>query len=288
MRAGRIVVAGATGYLGGHVVEALTSRGWQVRALAREGSSAAKREQLEAMGAEIFLGQATDAASLAGLFDDCSAAFSSIGIRSFHRRPSYREVDLGANMNLVDAAEAAGVERFAFVSVLGGPDVRARSPLVDARERVADRLAESSMRSLILRPTGFFNDLGDYFQMAKRGKVWLIGDGETRINPIHGADLAAAAADALGEAVLPASRELGGPDTLTQREIGELAFGVLGKPAKFGRVPAGVVRGAAALLSPFNGNASALLKMFSMLGDRDAVGEPVGRHRLVDHFRSLV
>ena len=66
--------------------------------------------------------------------------------------------------------------------------------------------------------------MADIFRMATKGKVWLIGSGRTRLNPIHGADLADVIASALGAQQPEAEVAVGGPDVLTQREIAELAL----------------------------------------------------------------
>ena len=94
-------------------------------------------------------------ATLNGLFDGADAAFSSIGLRSFKRRPTFREVDERVNLHHVDAAERAGVDRFMFVSILHGDELRGWSPLIEARERVVDRLQAGTMTTTIIRPTGF-------------------------------------------------------------------------------------------------------------------------------------
>ena len=151
-----VVVCGATGYLGRHVVRALHDDGWRVRALARDASRLGDAAEY---CDEVVVGHPTDPPTLDRLFDGADAAFSSIGVRSFKRRPTFREVDEAVNLNLVEAAEQAGVGRFVFVSVLHANRLRDASPLLEARERVVDRLRNGPMTTTIIRPTGFFNDL---------------------------------------------------------------------------------------------------------------------------------
>jgi uncharacterized protein YbjT (DUF2867 family) len=276
-----VVVCGATGYLGGHVARALHADGWRVRALVRDPSRLGDTAEY---CDEVFVGHPTDPTTIEGLFDGADAAFSSIGVRSFRRSPSFRDVDELANLHLVDAAERAGVDRFVFVSILRGDEFRDRSPLIDARERVVDRLRVASMSSTIIRPTGFFNDMAAFRQMAERGRVWLIGDDQTRINPIHGADLAdvirqAAASDDTTD------RNVGGPDVLTQSEIANLAFDAADRPTRVTRVPSRLVTAIGRLIGPLNPNAGANLRMFAVMGEHDMVGEPVGSHHLADEYR---
>jgi uncharacterized protein YbjT (DUF2867 family) len=280
-RRGTVVVCGATGYLGRHVVRTLHQDGWTVRALVRDP---ARLGDAAEFCDEVFIGQATDPATLDGLFDGADAAFSSLGVRSFSRRPSFRDVDECANLHLVAAAEWAGVDRFVFVSVLRGDELRERSPLIEARERVVDRLRAAAMSATIIRPTGFFNDMAAFRQMAQRGRVWLIGDDRTRINPIHGADLAKVIVQAMASHDT-SDRSVGGPDVLTQAEIAGLAFDAVGRIPKVSRVPGRVVSAIGRLVGPLNPNAGANLRMFAVMGDHDMVGDPVGTHHLADDFR---
>jgi uncharacterized protein YbjT (DUF2867 family) len=281
----RVVVAGATGYAGGHVARALHAAGYRVRALARdEARLVGVRDACD----EVFVGEATRAATLDGLFDGVEIGFSSIGIRHVHRRPTIWEVDCQANLNLVEAARRAGVRRFVFVSVFRGEELRPRLDVVEARERVVDALASSGMDVIVLRPTGFFNDMSEFFGMARRGRVWLLGDGSQRLNPIHGADIGDVVAERLARE--PRGLEsvpLGGPDVLSLRDIGELAFRVQGREPRFSRVPAGVVRAAGALVRPFNTNLGALLSAFAIMNTHDGIAPALGRRRLEDFFREL-
>lgn len=275
-----VVVAGATGYLGGHVVQAARGAGYRVRGLARDASRLGPVD-------EAFVARATDPASLEGLFDGASIAFSSIGVRHVRRRPTIWEVDMQANLNLVDAAERAGVRRFVFVSVLGGDTLRDRFPAAEARERVVDRLRRSDMSFAVLRPSGFFNDMLETLEMAKRGRVWLFGDGSAELNPIHGRDLAAACVAALQEEGRNEA-DIGGPEVWSMRQIGELAFQALGRPPRFGHLPLGLLRALAALARPFNTNLHALMSMLIAFHRWPRLAPPTGTHRLLPFFREAV
>ena len=49
----------------------------------------------------------------------------------------------------------------------------------------------------MIRPTSFFSDMAEIFNMAVKGRVYIFGSGENKINPIHGADLAKMCVDAV-------------------------------------------------------------------------------------------
>lgn len=279
----RVLVAGATGYLGAHVTRALHEAGHFVRALARD---VRRLEDLTGQYDEGFQGEATRPASLRGLCDGIEVVFSSLGVRSLRRSPTVWDVDWKANLNLLNVARRAGVSHFIFVSVFHGPEIRDAVPAAEARERVVDALASEAPPFTVLRPTGFFNDMLEFLQMARSGRVWLPGSGETRINPVHGADVAAHVADAV--AMGPQSSrpclDIGGPEVFTLREVGALAFEVLGAAPRYGRIPLAAMDALAGVTAPFNANAGSLLKMLTSLARLGAVAPPSGAHRLRTFF----
>jgi uncharacterized protein YbjT (DUF2867 family) len=279
------VVAGATGYLGRHVVRTLHETGWRVRALVRDP---ARLEDAAAAADEVFVGEATHPETLEGLCDGARAAFSSLGIRHVRRRPTVWEVDRDANLNLVREAERAGVDQFVFVSVLHAESMRESVPVAEAREQVVDALRQSPMQETVLRPTGFFNDMEEILEMARRGRVWVPGDGTVRLNPVDGADIADVVREVLWEGpTAPREVEIGGPDVLTMDEIGQLAFAAIGREPRVAHLPTWLLGVAAGCVRPFNTNAYSLMSMFLSLADRGGVAPVRGTRHLADHYKSL-
>ena len=122
--------------------------------------------------------------------------------------------------------------------------------------------------------------------MARKGQIYLFGDGSNRINPIHGADLAEVCVAALEGH--KQHLDVGGPETLTYREIAELAFDVLDKPHKISCVPRWLTAAMVGLmrwLTPVrvHGPVQFMANVMTM----DVVGELRGSRRLADHFGSL-
>lgn len=277
-----VLLAGASGMLGRRIAGALRRRGLRVRAfvrsaeaLARSGASA--DEVVEDGSASARTPEATR--GVAAVISCLGASVQPTLGRGWR---GFMAVDARLNLGLIDAAEAAGVGRFVYVSVLHTPEMR-RLAYVEAHERVAARLRGGRLAGVVLRPTGFFSALEAYLEMARRGPIPLFGDGSARSNPIHDEDLAEACVAALEGP--PGVRTAGGPDVLTRRELAAMACEAVSVAPRFREVPAALVRAAGALLRPFHPRLGQLMQFYAAVTTTDLVAEAVGRRRLVDYFR---
>ena len=277
-----VLVAGATGYLGQQIVQRYMQLGWYVRALVRD-ADAAQRKNL--IASEIFEGEATKPETLRGTMNGVDLVVSALGITRQRDGLTYRDVDYQANANLLDEALAADVPQFAYVHILNADKMRGVA-VVDAKQAFVDRLKAAPIASNVVCPSGFFSDMADFFNMAKSGRVWLFGDGKLRLNPIDGADLAIAFADAIEQQLDWV--DVGGPDILSQRELADMAFDALGKRTKIIKLP-DVLRRIALRMLPWitpahiHGPAQMFLTALGM----DMIGTPMGTRRIADHFDQL-
>ena len=101
---------------------------------------------------------------------------------------------------------------------------------IQAKILFEDKLKESGLDYAIIRPTGFFSDMFEFFKMAQKGRAFVLGKGKNKINPIHGADLAEVCVNSLNKSEKDIN--VGGPEMFTFKEIAELAFNVLNKKMK--------------------------------------------------------
>lgn len=285
----RVLVAGATGYLGRFVVREFRKRGYWVRALARNP------KKLEQTGPflepavidqinEVFIGQVTRPETLNGLCNDIDIVFSSIGITRQRDKPTYRDVDYQGNMNILNIALAKSVKKFIYVSVFNA-QMFEYLEIVKAHENFVRELKQCGLDYTIIRPTGYFSDMTEFLKMAKSGRVYMIGNGLNSINPIHGSDLAKVCVDAVTnkEHEIP----IGGPVTYSVNEIAQLAFSTLGKKAKIVRIPCWVARIAVRLIRLFDRQMSDLAEFFIAASESDGVAPSTGRHTLASYYQEI-
>lgn len=280
----RLLVAGATGYIGGGVMEAARDAGLWVRALARDPG------KLHVPVNDIFVGHATDQRTLRGLCDGVDVVFSSIGIHSFGANPTLWEVDYAANMNILEEAVRAGVKHFMFLSVLRCKELAAVSAIGEARQKVSDAVQSSGLGYTIWEPTGFFNDMEELYSFAKKTNVVaLLGAGDALLNPLSALDLGEEIARMLHEEDLPSSvRPVGGPDTILQTDAVDMVADALGIKPRSVRVPLITYPLVEHASRPFNQNLSALFAFFRFVArEKDMRGQPIGRRSMRLFYRNL-
>ena len=245
----RILLAGATGYVGRALVTELRRRGHHVVAVVRPSSvRAALPGEVEVRTAEL-----TDAESMARALGDLrvDAAVSCIASRTGVPHDAW-QVDHQANVNLLAAARGAGASHFVLLSAICVQKPR----LAFQRAKLAfeAKLAASGIDFTIVRPTAFFKSLAGQVERVRSGKPFVMfGDGTTTAcKPIGERDLARFMVDCLND---PARRNrtlpIGGPgEAITPRQQGELLFELLEKPPKFRRVPPAIFTAARLVLAP--------------------------------------
>jgi uncharacterized protein YbjT (DUF2867 family) len=285
----KVLVAGATGYLGKFVVREFKQRGYWVRALARNPQKLAEtgpflepavKDQVD----DIFAGEVTKPETLEGLCEGIEIVFSSVGLTRQKDGLTFQDVDYQGNKNILDRAQQASVEKFIYVSVYNAQLMEHLS-IIKAHEDFVRALRVSGLPYTVIRPTGYFSDIGEYFQMAKSGRAYLIGEGKNRLNPIHGADLAKVCVDAVtsNDDEIP----VGGPIIYRQKEIAELAFATLEKSPRISAIPVWLAKGAIGLTRLFDKHTAELFDFFVTAGQYENVAPQFGSHALPDYYRKL-
>ncbi len=227
----KVLVVGASGYLGKYLVKELKKQGYWVRALSRNNP---KIEPVKMWVDEVVLGEATKPETITGLCKDIDIVFSSLGITKQKEGYTYMDVDYQANNNILNEALKDNVKKFVYFSVFNSDKLH-HLEIIKAKERFVQELKAVDIEHIIIRPNGFFSDMTEFFNMAKRGRVYLFGDGKYRCNPIDGADLAEASVKCLNAS--GGEFNIGGPEVLTQNEIAWQGFEVLGKQPKITYIP---------------------------------------------------
>ena len=243
-----ILVVGATGVVGGMIARRLLEKDKEVRVLVRRDSPssqliqqglATSAEELIKAGAQPVHGDLRDRASLDDAVDgvvETVITTANSAMRGGADNP--QSVDLEGNRNLIEAARAAGVEHFIFVSLLGA-DVNNPSPFVQAKAQSESALRESGMEYTILAPAAFMEvwpAMVVGMPTLQGRSVTLVGEGRRRHSFVSNRDVAAFGVAAIDR---PEARNqylaIGGPEPLSWRDVVATYERVLGRsiPVEF-------------------------------------------------------
>lgn len=239
-----VFVAGATGFLGGEICRRLVASGETVRGLIRPTSDPATVDRLRALGVETVVGDVRDRASLDAACRGAQTVVSTVTTtRSRQPGDTIEATDEVGQLNLVDAARNAGVERFVFVSYSRQLDDE--GPLTHAKRTVERRLRESGMAWTVLRPSYFMEvwlspNVGFDFNQRK---ATVYGDGDRKISFISLGDVAEFAVRAVQSPIAANNTiELGGPDAVSPHEVVRIFEEACSQPFEVQHVPENALR----------------------------------------------
>ncbi len=235
-----LLVVGATGTLGRQVARRALDEGRSVRCLIRNAKKAAF---LREWGAELVYGDLCNPSSLTDALAGVSAVIDAATTRPTDSL-SIRQVDWDGKVALIQAAQAAQVERYIFFSILGAeqyPSV----PLMDIKACTEKFLAQSGLNYTILSPCGFLQGLiGQYaIPILENQTVWVTGEASP-IAYMDTQDIARFAVAALNHPEAAGKRlPLAGPRAWGPYEIIRLCERLSGRQARISRMPIDLLRG---------------------------------------------
>jgi dihydroflavonol-4-reductase len=247
-----VLVTGAAGFLGRHLVRRLVDDGESVRVLVRPGRGV----DAFAPGVEVVPGDVCSESDCERAVEACTAVFHLAGLTGRARRPraDFMRVNAGGTANLARAAAAAGARRFVLASTVAVyGTVRNRS--IDERtaprpssfygrsklraERTALEHAGDGLEPVIARVTSVFGAgavswLG-LFRSVANGRMRLIGAGDNYQHPAGARDIAAGLVLCGSRGGVGRTYLLAGPEALTLRDLlGLVADAVGAEPPRRG------------------------------------------------------
>jgi NADH dehydrogenase len=248
-----ILVTGANGFVGSHMVPALLDAGHRVLALVRDDAGAAalmgRLTEEQQAGVEIRRGDVTGPDALPAALAGADAVLHLAAIpRDRDGGQTLRLVNTEGTRYVLRAATDAGVRRFVHLGALGvedDPDLHYGSSKAKAMALVRD----SGLDWTILKPSllfgprdGFFNILADLVRMSP-GIVPITGKGDARFQPLAIEDLVRVAVMAFADpATVGREFDLGGPRHWTYREIMEEVLRAMGKRRLLVPMPVALIR----------------------------------------------
>jgi NADH dehydrogenase len=228
----KVLVTGATGFVGREVVRQLHEAGHSIRLLARSRNSPRLQEAISRYGAEAHPGDVLDAASLGGAANGMEAVIHLVGIISEVGESTFENVHTRGTRNIVTATRQAGARRFVHMSALGTRP-NAASRYHQTKWAAEELVRHSGLDFTIFRPSLIYGPQDQFINLFARmirfsPVVPVMGNPRARFQPVPVEAVAAAFTKSLGEPKsIGQTYDLCGPEALTLSEIVDRILGAL-------------------------------------------------------------
>jgi uncharacterized protein YbjT (DUF2867 family) len=248
----KILVIGASGFVGGRLARLLLAEGYRLRCLVRDGGRIA---DLAAKGCEIVQGDITDAAAVKRAVASVRAVYISIHTLSPQTANGHGQrfmsLEIKGVQNVIDACLNSGVHRVVYVTSLG-ITADSTSEWLRERWRAEQLLLDSGLDATVIRPGMIVGKGGNGFDSvvvdARKSRASLMG--ATKMRTIFVDDLVYYLAGVLNEPRAFGQRlAVGSSDVMTKSQMIDVVAELLGRqPPKKSQMPLGVVKFMAPLI----------------------------------------
>lgn len=286
---GRVLVTGANGQLGRRLIRRLRGAGVPaegVRALVRSERAAETLRALpEDLRPEIVVADYADAGAVEGAARGCIRAVHLVGILKETATTRYATAHEGVTHTLARAAERAGLERVAYLSILGAHP-RSPNPCLGSKGRAEQILLRGPVPAAVLRVPLVLGE-GDpasraLARQARARLLPLVRGGASLEQPVYAGDVVDAVLAALVRPDAAGARlDLAGPECLSHRELVLRCTALLGAPPpRIVPVPLGAVRLAARAMARLLANPPLTPAMLEVIEHDDRIDPQPAAKRL--------
>lgn len=237
MRSKPVLVAGATGYIGGRLIPRLLEAGYRVRAMGRSLEKLGARPWAHHPNIQLIQADVLDRKSLTRAAEGCGAAFYLVHAM-IARKKEYVDADRNSAQNMAAAAELTGLQRIVYLSGLGDVEDASISRHLKSRHEVGEILKAGTVPTTILRAAMILGSGSASFEILR----YLVERLPVMITPkwVHTPSQPIAVENVLGYLVgclehdetAGQTYDIGGPDILTYKDLVDIFAEVSGLPRR--------------------------------------------------------
>lgn len=277
----KVLVIGASGFIGKQLTQALLAQGYEIRCLAR---NPARVQDLATAGCEVIQGDISDLPLVQSAVDSVEAVYISIHTLSPQASngasPRFMEVEKNGVQNVITACHSCGVHRMIYVTSLG---ISLDEPSEWLRERwhTEQLLLDSGLDATVIRPGYVVGEGGRGFDMVvsnarRRIAISLSGDCP-KMRTIAVNDLVYYLVGVLNEPRSYGQRlDVGNDDVLSMNQLIDITSDVLGRthPIKL-QIPSALLGALAPLIERIIELPSGAMKGLADSLEVDMIGDPI-------------
>lgn len=225
-----VTIYGGSGFVGRYIARRMAKEGWRVRVAVRRPNEAIFVKTYGVVGqVEPVLCNIRDDASVASVMQGADAVVNCVGVLAENGKNTFDAVQADGPERIARIAKIRGISRMVHVSAIGA-DMDSESDYARTKAEGEAGVLKHQPDAMILRPSIVFGPEDEFFNrfagMAGLAAVLPVVGAKTRFQPVYVDDVAEAAVQGvLGQA--NGVFELGGPVTMTFRELMDLMLDVI-------------------------------------------------------------
>jgi uncharacterized protein YbjT (DUF2867 family) len=273
----KVILFGGTGKLGTRVAMELQRKKYDVTAVVR---SQVKAGQIKNLVNHTLIADVCKAEALKNICEGFDIIVSTLGKSvspNDRSKPSFMKIDMKTNCNILREGISASVKKFVYVSAFGAEN-NLNLKYFRAHHIFSEKLKLSGMNYSIIKPPAIFSSFIDLMEMAKKGRLLTLGQGDKHTNPIYEGDLAEICVNSIDQenAVI----EAGGKNVYTRKQINELIQQKVnpGKPVM--KIPIGLIGFGLPIVKLYDSNAYDKFAFYLEVMRHDLIAPKLGETSL--------
>lgn len=278
----KLLLFGATGNLGREIAKVATLQNYDLTVVVRNKN---KADQLASITDQFIVADITDTSALTNICNGFDIVISALGKSvspNDNSKPSFNDIDLIANSNILNEALKSGVKKFVYVSAFHS-EKYVHLEYFRVHHEFAERLKTSGINYSIIKPPAIFSGFLDLVEMAKKGQLFTIGKGDKKTNPIYEVDLANECVSSIKDRDV--TKEIGGKTIYTRRQLNEIIQNEICPAKKTKTVPLWLFKFSLPILKIVKKNMYDKFAFFTAVLQEDTIAPQVGQMKFEDYIK---
>jgi uncharacterized protein YbjT (DUF2867 family) len=270
----KLLLFGATGNLGKEIAKEAKHQGYDLTVVVRNQK---KAELLAHITTKYIVADVTDPISLTNICNNFDVVISALGKSvspNDNSKPSFNDVDFVANSNILKEAIKSGVKKFVYISAFHA-ERYLHLAYFSVHHEFSELLIKSGLDYSIIKPPAIFSAFIDMIEMAKKGQLINIGQGDKKTNPIYEGDLAKITVDAINKQ--NSITEAGGITIYTRKQLNEIVQNEVNNQKKLRTIPIGLFKILLPIIKLFSKNTFDKFAFFIEVMQHDTIAPQVGK-----------
>jgi uncharacterized protein YbjT (DUF2867 family) len=278
----KLLLFGATGNLGKEIAKEAKNQGYDLTVVVRYQE---KAELLANVTNKYIVADITDPISLNNICDNFDVVISALGKSvspNDNSKPSFNDIDLIANANILKEAKKSGLKKFVYISAYHS-EKYLHLEYFRVHNEFAELLKTSGINYSIIKPPAIFSGFLDMIEMAKKGQLINIGKGDKKTNPIYEGDLAKECVDSIKIENL--TKEIGGVAIYTRKKLYEIIQNEVSPKKSIKNVPLWFFKFSLPVIQIFNKNMYDKFAFFIAVIQIDTIAPQVGQMKFEEYIK---